>query len=160
MRYIPIYLRQGLVVLSLTSGTFPLLGYHYSARPGELDEDELATLHHTFFARLFFDRVVVGPDGGDSGASQSACPSSSCRFRIRCSSLCLNLKNIFSFPTQKQIFLFPCQSLLWRPSGMVTQGWAQFRGRLLYPWLRSPQGRRSLVHGLRCSWLSLRDTEL
>jgi len=35
------------------------------ARPGELDEDELATLRRTFFARLFLDLVVVGLDSGD-----------------------------------------------------------------------------------------------
>ena len=34
--------------------------HHCSARTGESDEDELATLHHTFFERLFFDLVVVG----------------------------------------------------------------------------------------------------
>ena len=60
MGYVPIYLRQGLIVLSLTSGTFLLLIYHCSARPGELDEDELATLCHTFFECFFFDCVVVG----------------------------------------------------------------------------------------------------
>ena len=58
MRYVPIYLRQGLVILSLTSGTFLLLGYHCSARPRELDEDELATLCHIFLV-VFVDRVVV-----------------------------------------------------------------------------------------------------
>ena len=47
----------------------PAFGYHYLARPGELDEDELATLRHIFLARLFLDRVVVGLDGGDSCAS-------------------------------------------------------------------------------------------
>ena len=80
-------------------------------RPGELDEDELATLCHIFFAHLFFDRVVVGLGSGDSGASQITCPSSSYRFRMRCSSLCLNLKNIFSFPTRKWISPLPtCSS--------------------------------------------------
>ena len=34
--------------------------YHCLAHPGELDEDELATLRHTFFACLLLDRVVVG----------------------------------------------------------------------------------------------------
>ena len=38
----------------------PAMFYQCSARPGELDEDELATLCHTFFARL---RVVVGSSG-------------------------------------------------------------------------------------------------
>ena len=47
-------------------------------RPGELDEDELATLCHIFFARLLFDRVVVGLGSWDSGASESACSLSSC----------------------------------------------------------------------------------
>ena len=74
MRYVPIYLRQGLVILSLTSGTFLLLGYHCSARPRELDEDELATLRHTFFDHLLLDCVVVGSDWG-SGAPQSGLPS-------------------------------------------------------------------------------------
>ena len=78
MRYVPIYLRQGLVVLSLTSGTFLHLGYLCLACPRELDEDELATLRHIFLARLLLERVVVGLDGWDSGASQSACPLSSC----------------------------------------------------------------------------------
>ena len=41
----------------------PAFGYHYSARPGELDEDELATLRHIFLAHLFLDRVVIGPSG-------------------------------------------------------------------------------------------------
>ena len=68
------YLRQGLIVLSLTSGTFLLLIYHCSARPGELDEDELATLHHTFFDRLLLDRVVVGSYWG-SDAPHSGLPS-------------------------------------------------------------------------------------
>ena len=84
---------------------------HCSARPGELDEDELATLRHTFFARLLFDLVVVGFDSGDSGASQSACPSSSYWFRMRCSSLCLNLKNMSSFPTRKRISPLPSSIL-------------------------------------------------
>jgi len=30
----------------------PALTYHCSAHPGEVDEDELSTLHHTFFDRL------------------------------------------------------------------------------------------------------------
>ena len=30
----------------------PALTYHCSARSGEVDEDELSTLHHTFFDRL------------------------------------------------------------------------------------------------------------
>ena len=38
----------------------PALTYHCSARPGEVDEDELSTLCHTFFDRLLLDRVVVG----------------------------------------------------------------------------------------------------
>ena len=38
----------------------PALTYHCSARPGEVDEDELSTLRHTFFDRLLLDRVVVG----------------------------------------------------------------------------------------------------
>ena len=41
------------------SGPFSCFGYHCSARPGELDEDELATLRHTFFV-IFVDRVVIG----------------------------------------------------------------------------------------------------
>ena len=34
----------------------PALTYHYSARPGEVDEDELSTLRHIFFDRLLLDR--------------------------------------------------------------------------------------------------------
>ena len=34
--------------------------YHCLAHPGELDKDELVILRHTFFARLFFNCVVVG----------------------------------------------------------------------------------------------------
>ena len=60
------------------AGPLSCLGYHYTARPGELDEDELTTLRHIFFARLLFDRVVVGLGSWDSGASESACSSSSC----------------------------------------------------------------------------------
>src|SRR6185503_18396131 len=75
MRYVPIYLRQGLVVSSLMSGTFLLLCLPLLGSSWRIGEDELVTLRHTFFARLFLDRVVVGPCGGDSGASQSACPS-------------------------------------------------------------------------------------
>ena len=111
MGYVPIYLRQGLIVLSLTSGTFLLLIYHCSARPGELDEDELVSLRHTIFARLLLDRVVVGSSSGASGASQIACPLSSRRFRMRCSSLCLNLKNMSSFPTRKWICPLPTSIL-------------------------------------------------
>ena len=69
------------------------------------------TLRHIFFACLFFDCVVVGLGSGDSGASQIACPSSSCRFRMRCSSLCLNLKNMSSFPMWKRISPFPTSIL-------------------------------------------------
>ena len=38
----------------------PALPYHCLARPGKVDEDELSTLRHTFFERLFFELVVVG----------------------------------------------------------------------------------------------------
>ena len=69
------------------------------------------TLRHTFFARLLFDCVVVSLGSGDSGASQIACPSSSCWFRMRCSSLCLNLKNMFSFHTRKRISPLPMSIL-------------------------------------------------
>ena len=103
MRYVPIYLRQGLVVSSLMSGTFLLLCLPLLGSSWRIGEDELVTLRHTFFARLFLDRVVVGLGSGDSGASQSACPSSSYWFRMRCSSLCLNLKNMFSFLMRKRI---------------------------------------------------------
>jgi len=41
----------------------PALTYHCLARPGEVDEDELATFRHTFFDRLLLDRVVVGSLG-------------------------------------------------------------------------------------------------
>ena len=43
---------------------FSCIDYHCSARPGELDEDELVTLHHTFLV-IFVDRVVVGSWSGD-----------------------------------------------------------------------------------------------
>ena len=92
-------------------GPFSCYDYQSSACPGELDEDELVTLCHTFFACLLFDRVVVGSGSGASGASQIACPSSSCRFRMRCSSLCLNLKNMSSFPMQKRISPLPMSIL-------------------------------------------------
>ena len=49
--------------------------HHCSARTAELDEDELATLRHTFFDRLLFDRVIVGPSSWGSGAPQSGLPS-------------------------------------------------------------------------------------
>ena len=42
----------------------PALTYHCSARPGEVNEDELSTLRHTFFDRLLLDRVVLGSSGG------------------------------------------------------------------------------------------------
>ena len=89
----------------------PAVFYYSSARPRELDEDELVTLRHTFLECLFFDRVVVGLGSGDSGASQIAFPSSSCWFRMRCSSLCLNLKNMSSFPTRKRISPLPTSIL-------------------------------------------------
>ena len=53
----------------------PAFGYHCSPHPGELDEDELATLCHTLFACLFLDHVVVGPSGWGSGVPQSGIPS-------------------------------------------------------------------------------------
>jgi hypothetical protein len=53
----------------------PALTYHYSARPGEVDEDELSTLRHTFFYRRLLDRVVVGSSGWGSGEPQSGLPS-------------------------------------------------------------------------------------
>ena len=42
----------------------PALTYHCSALLGEVDEDELSTLRHTFFDRLLLDRVVLGSSGG------------------------------------------------------------------------------------------------
>ena len=53
----------------------PVLTYHCSARPGEVDEDELSTLCLTFFACLLLDRVVEGSSGWGSGESQSGLPS-------------------------------------------------------------------------------------
>ena len=76
-----------------------------------LENWKRTSLRHTFFARLFFDRVVVGLGSGDSGASQIACPSSSCRLRMRCSTLCLNLKNMFSFPMRRRISPLPTSIL-------------------------------------------------
>ena len=45
--------------------------HHCSARTGKLDEDELATLRHTFFDRLLLVWVVVGTSGWGSGELQS-----------------------------------------------------------------------------------------
>ena len=53
----------------------PALIYHCSARPGEVDEDELSTLRHTFFDCLLLDQVVVGSSGWGSGEPQSGLPS-------------------------------------------------------------------------------------
>ena len=89
----------------------PALTYHWSAHPGELDEAELLTLRHTFLDRLLLFRVVVGTSGCGSGEPQSACPSLSCRIMKRYSSLCLNLKNMSSFPTWKQISPIPMSIL-------------------------------------------------
>ena len=79
----------------------PALTYHCSAHPGEVDEDELSTLHHTFFDRLLLDRVVVGSLGWGSSEPQSPFASLYGCIMKRCSSICLNLKNMSSFPTQK-----------------------------------------------------------
>ena len=89
----------------------PTLTYHWSSHPGEVDEDKLSTLRHTFIDRLLLDRVVVGSSGWGSGEPQSACPSLSCCIRKRCSSLCLNLKNMLSFPTRKRISPLPTSIL-------------------------------------------------
>ena len=89
----------------------PAFTYHCSARPGEVDEDELSTLCHTFFDRLLLVRVVAGSSGWGSSEPQSACPSLSCWIRKRCSSLCLNLKNMLSFPTRKRISPLPTSIL-------------------------------------------------
>ena len=50
----------------------PTLTYHWSAHPGEVDEDKLSTLRHTFFDLLLLGRVVVGPCLGE-GTSASSC---------------------------------------------------------------------------------------
>ena len=89
----------------------PALTYHYSAHPREVDEDELSTLCHTFFNRLLLDRVVLGSSGWGSGEPQSACPSLSCCIMKHFSSLCLNLKNMSSFPMQKRISPLPTSIL-------------------------------------------------
>ena len=89
----------------------PALTYHCSARPGEVDEDELSTLCHTFFDRLLLDCGVVGSSGWGSGEPQSICPSLSCCIMKCCSSLCLNLKNMSSFPTRKWISPLPTSIL-------------------------------------------------
>ena len=89
----------------------PALTYHCSAHPGEVDEDELSTLRYTFFDHLLLDQVVVGSLGWDSGEPQSACPSLSGCIMKRCSSLCLNLKNMSSFPTRKWISPLPTSIL-------------------------------------------------
>ena len=89
----------------------PALTYHCSARPGDVDEDELSTLRHTFLGCLLLDWVVVGTSGWGSGEPQSACPSLSCCIMKRSSSLCLNLKNMSSFPTRKWISPLPTSIL-------------------------------------------------
>ena len=50
----------------------PVLTYHCSARPGEVDEDKLSTLRHTFFDCLLFDQVVIGSFLGED-SSVSSC---------------------------------------------------------------------------------------
>ena len=96
MRYVPIYLIKGSSCWVWRAGAFSCCDYHCSARPGELNEDDLATLRHTFFAHLLFDRVVVGTSGWGSGAPQSGLPSWACWITNLCSFLWRNLKNILS----------------------------------------------------------------
>ena len=80
------------------AGPFSCCDYHCLARPGELDEDKLATLRHTFFACLLLDRVVVGSGNGDSSAPHSGLPSWACWITNLCSFLWRNLNNILSTP--------------------------------------------------------------
>ena len=53
----------------------PALIYHCSARPGEVDEDELSTLRHIFFDCLLLEWVVIGTSGWGSNETQSGLPS-------------------------------------------------------------------------------------
>ena len=53
----------------------PALIYHCSARPGEVDEDELSTLCHIFFDCLLLEWVVIGTSGWGSNETQSGLPS-------------------------------------------------------------------------------------
>ena len=91
--------------------TFLRCSYHWSACLGELDEAELSTFRHTFLVFFFLLGVVGQCSSWGNGAPQSACPSLSCYIRKRCFSLCLNLKNISSLPTRKQISPLPTSIL-------------------------------------------------
>ena len=89
----------------------PALFYQRSACPRELDEAVLSTFCHIFFDFLLLLDVVSCGSGWGSGSPQSACPSLSWQIRKRCSSLCLNLKNISSLPTRNWISPFPTSIL-------------------------------------------------
>ena len=91
--------------------TFLHYSYHWSAHPGELDEAELSTFHHTFFSFFFRLGVVGRCSGRGSGAPHSACPSLSCCIMKHCSSLRLSLKNMSFFPTRKRISPLPTSIL-------------------------------------------------
>ena len=86
----------------------PALTYHCSAHPIEVDRDELSTLRHTFFDRLFLDRVVEGSSGWGSGESQSGLPSWACWITNLCSSLWRDLKNMLS--TLMRNWISPAQT--------------------------------------------------
>ena len=105
--------------------TFLRRTHHWSVCPRELDEAELSTFCHTFFAFFF----LLGTEGRcsswGSGAPQSACPSLSCCIMKRCSSQCLNLKNISFLPTWKWIspFLTSILALADLRKGLPSMRW-------------------------------------
>ena len=139
--------------------TFLHCSYHSSARPGELDEAELSTFRHTFFSFFFLLGAEGRCSGWGSGAPQSACPSLSCWIMKRCSSFFLNLKNISSLPTRKQISPFPTSILALAD---LRKGRPSTRSTLkspLYSLPQSWQGRRSLALTLGYFQLSPRDIE-
>ena len=76
----------------------PAPTYHCSARPREIDEDELSTLRHTFFDCLLLEWVVVGTFLGED-SSASSCTFGPDLFLIieHCSFLGQN-GNLSSFP--------------------------------------------------------------
>ena len=48
-------------------GPFSFLTYDLSSRLGEVNEDDLSTLHHTFLDLLLLDHVDQGSSGWGSG---------------------------------------------------------------------------------------------
>jgi hypothetical protein len=75
IRYVPIYLRQGLIILSLMSGTFlllllPLFGLSW--RIGRRRTRDLTP--HLICMYFLLDRVAVGSSGWGSGAPPEWAP--------------------------------------------------------------------------------------